>query len=75
MRSSTCTTWTLRQGTSSTANRVNICQGVRPPLTAITNRPRAATAARAAAAMWAAAAAATAGSSAKTSTFTVPAWP
>src|SRR5262249_26888453 len=42
---------TLFHGTSSAASRRSICQGVWPPLTAITKRPRAATAARASAAI------------------------
>ena len=57
-RSSTCTTCTPSHGTSSSASARSIIHGVRPPLTAMTKRPRAATAARASVAINAAAAAA-----------------
>ena len=50
----------------------NIIQGVWPPLTAMTNRPRTATEARASAAMMAAASRATASASASTSIFMKP---
>ena len=69
IRSSICATCTLFHGTSSFARRRSICHGVWPPLTAITKRPRAATAARASAAMKAAALAATASPSARISVF------
>src|SRR5262245_20221845 len=71
MRSSTCTTCTLFQGTSSFARARNICQGVWPPLTAMTKRPRAATAARASVAMISAALLATALASVSISIFMV----
>src|SRR5262249_46391654 len=71
MRSSTCTTCTVFQGTSSFARARSICQGVWPPLTAITKRPRAAAAARASAAMISAALLATALASVSISIFMV----
>src|SRR5215471_8799824 len=43
-RSSTWTTWTAFHGTSSCARLRSMIQGVLPPLTAMTNLPRAATA-------------------------------
>ena len=49
-RSSTCATSTSSQGTCWPARARSMSQGVRPPLRAARNRPRAATAARASAA-------------------------
>ena len=71
-RSSTWKRCTKLQGTSSPASAASICHGVRPPLTAKKNQPRAATASRASAAMMAAPRRATAPSSSRTSSFTTP---